>query len=265
VCPIEDPNPLVSGRGFEVLRKNGIEVVTGVLKTEAERQNERFIHWHHTKRPFVHLKMAVSLDGKIATRTGDSKWITGPAARKKVQSLRYRNDAILVGLNTVLADNPSLTDRTGKPRNKKFVRVVLDNSLRLPLDSKVVNTAGEYPTIVFTDDFEKRKKRELEKKGVEVIKIEGGGRNLIGVLEELGKREIQGLLVEGGSSVAGSFFDEDLIDKISFFIAPKLIGGRDAPGSIGGKGSETLSDASNLKDHRVINHGKDLEITGYPH
>lgn len=263
VAPIEDPNPLVAGKGFEFLRQKGIEVVTDILREEAEKQNEKYIHWHQTGRPFVHLKMAISLDGRIATRTGDSRWITGEESLQRVHEIRNQYDAILVGANTVVVDNPSLTDRSGKPRNRPLVRVVLDNSLRTSLNSQLVLTAREVPTIIFTDSLDEVKIGGLKGEGVEVIYLAEGGRNLQGVLQELGKREIQSVLVEGGAEVSGSFYDAKLIDKISFFIAPLVIGGKEAPTAIGGVGSQVLSKAMRLEDFEVINHGKDLEITGY--
>lgn len=264
VCPIEDPNPLVSGKGFAKLRDNGIEVVTGIFKNDALKQNEKFIHWHKTGRPFVHLKMAISLDGRIATRTGDSQWITGAASLKKVHQLRHEYDAILVGGNTAFVDNPSLTDRSGLEKNRELVRIVLDNSLRLGLNSQLVLTAKEFPTIVFTTHNDSGKIKELEDESVELIQISEGGRNLQGVLQELSRREIQSVLVEGGAEVAGSFYDAKLIDKLTFFIAPIIIGGKNAPTAIGGQGSQVLSSAMRLKDMQIIHHEQDIEITGYP-
>jgi diaminohydroxyphosphoribosylaminopyrimidine deaminase/5-amino-6-(5-phosphoribosylamino)uracil reductase len=264
VCPIEDPNPLVSGKGFEVLRGNGVEVVTGILKAEAERQNEKFIHWHRTKRPFVHLKTAISLDGHIATRTGDSRWITGEESRKKSHDLRHEYDAILIGANTATIDNPNLTDRSGKTRRRKLVRVVLDNSLRLSTNSQIVFTAKETPTIIFTDNNDEEKIQTLKEEDVKVIQIAEGGRNLFGVLQELGKLDLQGVIVEGGAEIAGAFYDAKLIDKISFFIAPIVIGGKIAPMAIGGQGAQQIASAMRLRDVELNNHGVDIEITGYP-
>ena len=264
VSPIEDPNPLVAGKGFESLRQAGIEVVTEILKKEAERQNEKYIHWHKTGRPFVHLKAAISLDGRIATRTGDSRWITGAESRKKSHELRREYDAILVGANTVTIDNPSLTDRSGLPRRRPLVRVVLDNSLKTSLASNLVLTAKEFSTIVFTDSVDAEKIAELKCEGVEVVEIAEGGRNLHGVLRELARRNLQSVIVEGGASVAGAFYDAKLIDKISFFIAPLVVGGKTAPPAIGGAGASVLSSAMRLRDVEVINHGADFEVTGYP-
>jgi len=264
VAPIEDPNPLVSGRGFQVLRESGIEVVTGILKEEAALLNEKFCHWHKTKRPFVHLKMAISLDGRIATRTGDSRWITGEESRKKSHELRHEYDAIMIGANTVAVDNPGLTDRSGKTRRRKLVRVVLDNSLRLSPDSQLVLTAKETPTIIFTDNDNEEKIKSLKDEGVKVVQIAEGGRNLFGVLQELAKRDLQSVLVEGGAEIAGAFYDAELIDKVSFFIAPIIIGGKNAPMAIGGQGAQQIASAMRLRDVETKHHGVDIEISGYP-
>ncbi|MDQ3179334.1 MAG: bifunctional diaminohydroxyphosphoribosylaminopyrimidine deaminase/5-amino-6-(5-phosphoribosylamino)uracil reductase RibD, partial [Acidobacteriota bacterium] len=220
--------------------------------------------WHKTGRPFVHLKMAISLDGRIATRTGDSRWITGAESRGRVHDLRREYDAVLVGANTVVVDNPLLTDRSEKTRRRKLVRVVLDNSLRVSPNSQIVLTAKDVPTIIFTDSSNDDKIALLRSEGVEVINIAEGGRNLFGVLQELAKKDIQSILVEGGAAVSGSFYDAKLIDKISFFIAPIVIGGKDAPVSIGGNGSQVLANAMRLQNVEIKHHGEDFEVTGYP-
>jgi diaminohydroxyphosphoribosylaminopyrimidine deaminase / 5-amino-6-(5-phosphoribosylamino)uracil reductase len=264
VCPIEDPNPLVAGKGFEFLRQKGIEVVTGILKDEAARQNEKYIHWHNTGRPFVHLKMAISLDGRIATRTGDSRWITGAESLKKSHLLRHEYDAILVGANTVTVDNPTLTDRSDLPRRRPLTRIVLDNSLKISQSAKLVLTAKDAPTIVFTDSDDAEKIKNLKDEGVEVVRVAEGGRNLQGVLQELGKRQIQSVIVEGGAAIAGAFYDAKLIDKVTVFIAPLVIGGIDAPSAIGGIGASRLSGAMQLDNVEVNRHDADVEITGYP-
>ncbi len=262
ICPIEDPNPLVSGKGFAKLRENGIEVVTGILKDEAERLCEKFIHWHKTGRPFVHLKMAMSLDGRISLKDSVSTAISGKESAKRVQDLRHEYDAILVGGNTAFVDNPNLTDRSGKKRHRKLVRVILDNSLRISENSKLVETVQISPTIVFSNSDNSAKIKLLEGKGVEVTP--SNARDLTKVLDDLSKRELQSVLVEGGTEIAGSFIDKKLVNKVTFFYAPIIIGGKDAPTAIGGKGSQDLSGAIRLKDLEITNHGKDLEITGYP-
>ena len=185
VCPIEDPNPLVSGRGFARLRDAGIEVVTGILADEASRLNEKFICWHKNQRPFVHLKLAMSLDGRISVDSSVSTANSGDAGRKRVPENRREHDAILVGGNTAFVDNPSLTDRSGKPRRRSLLRVVLDNRLQTPLDGLLATTARETPTMVFTNSHDETKKEALRNSGVEIIDLEMGGRDLSGVLAEL--------------------------------------------------------------------------------
>ena len=264
VCPIEDPNPLVSGKGFEHLRSAGIDVTTGVLAAEATKLNEKFITWHKKGRPFVHLKLAMSLDGRISLRNSVSTALSGDAARGRVQAIRHEHDAILVGSNTAFVDNPSLTDRSGKPRRRPLVRIVLDNRLRLPLDSTLATTTAEAPTIVFTNCIDPEPVARLQEMGVDVVPIEGGARNIRAVVKELMKREIQSVLVEGGTEVAGACIDARIVDKVTFICSPIIIGGKEAPVAIGGKGASGLSDALRLKDIEVIRHGDDIEITGYP-
>ncbi|HMS08526.1 MAG TPA: bifunctional diaminohydroxyphosphoribosylaminopyrimidine deaminase/5-amino-6-(5-phosphoribosylamino)uracil reductase RibD [Pyrinomonadaceae bacterium] len=264
VCPIEDPNPLVSGKGFERLRAAGVEVVSGLLADEAARVNEKFICWHRNDRPFVHLKLAMSLDGRISLKSSVSTALSGEDARKRVHDLRHEHDAIMVGATTAAVDDPSLTDRSGKPRRRPLVRVILDNSLRLPLDSKLATTTAEAPTYVMTNSIDPERVGPLQEIGVDVIPVEGGARNLEGVLAELKRREIQSVLVEGGTAVAGAFIDAGLVDKVTFILAPLVIGGTDAPNAVGGNGARSLSEALKLRDMTVSRIGDDIEITGYP-
>lgn len=264
VCPIEDPNPLVSGKGFQRLRDSGIEVVTGILADEARQRNEKFICWHKKQRPFVHLKLAMSLDGRISIKKSVSTGLSGVDARTRVQGLRHEHDAILVGANTAVIDNPSLTDRSGLSRRRPLVRVVLDNRLRLSPDSTLAATTDDAPTIIFTNCIDPEAVRRLQDKGVNVVPVEGGARNLEAVLHELYKMDIQSVLVEGGTGVAGAFIDARLVDKVTFICSPIIIGGGEAPVAIGGKGSDTLEQAVRLKDLLVERLGEDVEITGYP-
>jgi diaminohydroxyphosphoribosylaminopyrimidine deaminase / 5-amino-6-(5-phosphoribosylamino)uracil reductase len=264
VCPIEDPNPLVSGRGFERLRNAGVEVVTGILADEASHLNERFICWHKKRRPFVHLKLAMSLDGRISLNGSVSTALSGESARVRVHRLRHEHDAILVGANTAVVDNPSLTDRSGEPRRRPLVRVILDNRLRLSPDSTLARTTADAPTIVFTNCIDPETVARLTESGVDVVPIEGGARNLTAVLDELYRREIQSVLIEGGTTVAGAFIDARLVDKFTFIYAPILIGGSEAPVAIGGSGVSRLSEAFRLKDIEIERLGEDIEITGYP-
>lgn len=264
VCPIEDPNPLVSGRGFETLRNAGVQVDVGLLADEAAKLNEKFICWHKNQRPFVHLKLAMSLDGRISVDSSVSTAISGDAGRKRVQDIRHEHDAILVGGNTAFVDNPSLTDRSGKPRRRSLVRVVLDNRLQIPLDCTLVTTAKETPTMVVTNSHDNEKKTALRDSGVDLIELEMGGRDLVGVLAELKKRSIQSVLVEGGTEVAGAFVDAKLVDKVTLIAAPLIIGGRNAPAAIGGVGPDSLAEALHLSDISIERHGDDIEITAYP-
>ncbi|MCI0338559.1 MAG: bifunctional diaminohydroxyphosphoribosylaminopyrimidine deaminase/5-amino-6-(5-phosphoribosylamino)uracil reductase RibD [Acidobacteria bacterium] len=279
VASMVDPNPQVNGRGFEQLREAGIEVSVGLMEREAQRLNEKYTKYVSTGLPFVHLKTACSLDGRIATRTGDSKWITGEEARAASQLLRHEYDAILVGIGTVLADDPMLTDRTNKPRRKPLARIVLDARLRIPPDSKLVRTARECPLIIFSagqgnavsTDFPmpsqwNARREELEKLGAEVVCVAGesGRLDLSEALAELGRRHLISLIVEGGAEVAGSFVKGRLVDKATFFIAPKIIGGRNAIAGIGGSGFETLSEALELQEVGIFQRGNDWEFTGYP-
>lgn len=264
VCPIEDPNPLVSGKGFERLRAAGVEVVTGLHADEAARLNEKFICWHRKRRPFVHLKLAMSLDGRISLRNSVSTALSGEGSRQRVQDLRHEYDAILVGANTAVVDNPSLTDRSGKPRRRPLARVILDNRLRLPETSTLVTTTAQAPTLVFTNCIDPDAVSRLTSKGVEVVPVEGGARNLKLVLDELYKREIQSVLVEGGTGVAGAFVDARLVDKVTLIAAPLIIGGEEAPSAVGGRGASDLADALRIRDIEITRHGDDIELTGYP-
>ena len=264
VAPIEDPNPKVSGKGFAHLRSAGLEVSVGLLSREAERLNEKYLHFMRTGRPFVHLKLASSLDGKIATRTGDSRWITGTESRAQVHELRHEYDAILIGAGTVRVDDPLLSDRSQKERRKPLVRVVLDEKLEISARSKLVQSANESPVLIFAGNSVASSASDAMPRGVEVVRDSANGRDLAMILDELGKREIQSVLVEGGANVAGKFLDAGLVNKVSFFIAPKIIGGVDAPTAIGGRGVEKLAEGLELQEVKVTQRGQDVEFTGYP-
>ena len=213
----------------------------------------------------MHLKLASSLDGRTATRTGDSRWITGQEARRRVHELRHESDAILVGAGTAQTDDPLLTDRSGRKRRRTLVRVVLDERLCINPDSQLVQTARENPLLVFASkEADAARVKLLESAGVEVVQDETGGRNLRAVLDELGRRSLQSVLVEGGSTVAGAFVDACLVDKVTFFIAPLIIGGRDATAAVAGRGAERIANALRLDDAEIKQHGRDVEITGYP-
>ena len=234
-----------------------------MLAREASRLNEKYIHALGTGRPFVHLKLAVSLDGRIATRTGHARWISSEESRARAHRLRHEYDAILVGSGTATTDDPLLTDRSGLARRRSLMRVVLDEHLRLNPESNLARTAREAPVLVFTSiDADAQKIAALEGRGVEVLRAASGGRDLASVLEELSRRDVQGLLVEGGASIAGAFLRAGLVNKASFFIAPIILGG-DALGAVGGAGALNVADAAKLQDIEVARRGPDVEITGY--
>lgn len=259
VFGMNDPNPNVRGGGEEELRKNGIEVKKGVLENEAKKLNEVFIKYTKTKMPFVVLKIAMSMDGKIATKTGDSKWITSEKTRKYVHKLRSKYDAILVGINTILKDNPLLTTRINGKKNP--IKIILDSKLRIPISANVIDSNLIMAT---SKKYNVKKKRILESKGAKIIVC---GKNTILLkilLRKLGKLGITSVLVEGGSEIHGSFFDEKLVDKIILFYAPKIIGGKEAKIAIGGKGIENMNSAIRIKDLKMKKIDEDFVFEGYP-
>ncbi len=264
VVAMVDPNPYVSGMGIKTLRKAGIRTRTGVLKQEAQRLNEVFLKFITKKEPFVTLKMAQSLDGKIATAKGESKWITGSQSRNKVHKLRREVDAILTGIGTVEADNPSLDCRIGRGKNP--YRIIVDSSLHIPLSSKVLKH-DDGRTIIATTSRASDKKIKFILKGgnqVIVIKAQKGRVDLKKLMKELGKLEISSLLIEGGSSISASALSDGIVDKVMFFSAPKIIGGTDSLSSVGGSSPARLSSAIELRDIKVTAYGKDFLIEGYP-
>ena len=262
VAPIDDPNPLVSGKGFDQLRASGVEVVTGILADEATRLNEKFICWHKNLRPFVHVKLAMSLDGRISLNRSISTALSGAAALERVHAFRHEHDAILVGSNTVVTDDPSLTDRSGRKRRRPLVRVILDNRLRTTVESTIVKTAREIPTIIISNSADATARHELIDRGVDVVN--GDARDLTAVLSALRERELQSVLVEGGTEVAGAFRDAGLIDKLSLMMSPRIIGGSESPLAFGGRGAASIEEAVPMRDISIERHGEDIEITGYP-
>ena len=247
VVATADPNPLVGGRGIALLRRAGISVETGVLAAEAARVNERFLRSARLGRPFVLLKAATTLDGRIATASGHSKWITGPAERRQARWLRRLHDAVLVGIGTVRADDPLLlpTPRTRRP----FTRVVLDSRLQLPFESQLVRTASaRQPVLVLTCHESPPRRRELEATGVTVVPVaaDGGRVALPAALEALGERGLRSLMVEGGSEVLGSFLAARLLDQVALFRAPILLGGRGSRPAFGGEDPATIADGLRL-------------------
>lgn len=257
-----DPNPLVAGNGVKILEDAGIEVVTGVREEESNNMNRVFNKFIVEKRPFVTLKGASTLDGKIATHSLDSKWITSADARQDVHELRSENMAILVGVGTVIADDPELTARVQNGRNP--IRIVLDSSLRLPLEAKVV-TDGLAETWIFTSQhYDQNKRTQLENAGVQVFETTGETRtNLDDVLQILGEKSVSSLFIEGGGNVNAAFVENGFIDKVVLYFAPKLIGGKNAPTFLEGDGFNLMQEAVELVDGEFTKIGKDFKFTGY--
>ena len=262
VVACRDPNPLVNGEGIRKIRAAGIEVTEGVLEKEARRANEIFFTFVATGLPFVQLKLAESLDGKIATHTGDSKWISGDRSRTEVHRLRRRFAAILVGANTVINDDPLLTVRHVEGPNP--VRIVLDGRGRIPLDARMLSAEGR--TIVATATMPENKETSLRERGVEIwcLPSDDGKVDLQALLSRLGKENLDSLLIEGGGETAAAFLDAGLVDKVSFFIAPMIIGGRDGVPAVGGEGVAQVADALRLRDVNITRCGDDIMINGYP-
>jgi diaminohydroxyphosphoribosylaminopyrimidine deaminase/5-amino-6-(5-phosphoribosylamino)uracil reductase len=266
VAPCEDPNPAVSGKGFAALRAAGLSVDVGVLETEARRLNETFFTYIQTGRPFVILKAAASLDGKIATQTGDSRWITGESARQHVHHLRNEVDAVLVGIGTILRDNPMLTTRLGVPDQRDPTRVIVDNLARLPLRAQVINRSSTAPTILAVSAMAPRARVEaLEREGVQVLMVPGSPRrvSLAHLMEVLGKMGFLSVMIEGGAEINASALQEGIVDKLLLFLAPILIGGKSTPTAVGGEGIQTLRQAKRLRDVRIERFGEDILIEGY--
>ncbi len=260
VAAERDPYEQVAGKGASRLRKAGIEVATGLCEREAARLMAPYLTLQRLGRPWVILKWAQSLDGKIATRTGDSKWISSQASRRRVHRLRGRVDAVLVGAGTVLADDPLLTCRDARTR-RVATRVVLDPRLRTPPGSRLVRTAGEVPLLLATSRTAARSAQaaRLERAGAELLVVPQRGRslNLAALLGELGRRRMSNLLVEGGGKALGSFLDAGLADEAVVYVARRLIGGAGAPGPLGGIGPDTIGKAPLPVDVRVSRSGAD--------
>jgi diaminohydroxyphosphoribosylaminopyrimidine deaminase/5-amino-6-(5-phosphoribosylamino)uracil reductase len=264
VVAMIDPNPHVSGGGIRALRRAGLDVATGLLEPQARTLNEAFIKHVSTGMPFVTLKIAQTLDGKIATASGESKWITGEKAREEGHRLRDSNDAVLVGINTVLKDDPSLTARI--PKGRDPIRVVLDSRLRIPLNAKILAQKSSAKTIVATlATAPKTKIKKLHAVGAEVlfVKSSNGHVDLRDLMKNLGRKDIVSVLIEGGAEVHASAVWSGIADKVVFFVAPMLMTGRDSLCSIGGISPLQLSQAVRLRDVTSHSLGEDLMIEGY--
>ena len=272
VAAMQDPNPAVAGEGFRRLRAAGIAVEVGLLQEEARELNESFACWIRTRRPFVTLKSAMTLDGRIAAppsrqhdRTRSQEWITSEEARWHVQQVRHEHDAIMVGVGTVLTDNPLLTDRTGLARRRPLLRVILDSTLRIPLDCRLVQTAHEGDLVVFCTFAETHKRSALEQAGVRVVQVEGSHARTDpeAVLRRLGEWEITSLVVEGGSQLNWAMLSKQLVDKILFYYAPRILGGLEAVPLAGGPGYDRVSEAARVERISLHRFGPDFSLQGY--
>jgi diaminohydroxyphosphoribosylaminopyrimidine deaminase/5-amino-6-(5-phosphoribosylamino)uracil reductase len=260
---IRDPDPRVNGGGFRRLRQKGVIVEVGLMRAEATRLNRAFTKFVTEGLPLVTLKGAASLDGRIATRTGDSMWITSAEAREHARLLRREHDAVMVGIGTVLADDPRLTARPRHNRLAPLFRVVLDGSLRLPARARLLATLGEGPVLVFAGPDASRSRAErLETRGVTVerLPLRRGRLELQSALSHLAERDVTRLLVEGGGELHASFLEQGLADRVVLYLAPRLIGGRDARALVGGEGPRRLVDAAQLE--RLVSYrvGADLVV-----
>ncbi|WP_257347806.1 bifunctional diaminohydroxyphosphoribosylaminopyrimidine deaminase/5-amino-6-(5-phosphoribosylamino)uracil reductase RibD [Pseudalkalibacillus decolorationis] len=258
-----DPNPLVAGRGMEKLQKAGINVHVGLLETEALELNPFFNHYMRSGLPYVTLKFASSLDGKIATKTGHSKWITSEEARQDAHHYRHKHDAILVGVNTVISDDPSLTTRLPIGGNNP-IRIVLDSHLRIPLNSKLLTDEEARTWIVTSTLATETAIRAVENTGARIIQLNEEKINVKTVLQLLGNEKVTSVFVEGGGTVHASFMAERCIQQVVSYIAPMLIGGEDARSVIGGQGVEFIDDALQLEVQSYETIGKDMKIILVP-
>lgn len=267
---MKDPNPKVAGRGIDELKRHGVEVADGILEEKAKRLNEAYIKYITTSKPFVILKVAMTLDGKIATPQGDSKWITGEKARSFVHKMRNNVDAVMTAVGTVKADDPQLTVRLYKNRNiKNPARILIDPDLETPIDFKIFDIPPE--TILVTREIShyegsqaiSEKKKMLYGKGVQILEYEGSKVDLEWLMKRLGDKGICSLMIEGGSSFSGSCLNDGIVDKVIFFIAPKILGGKDSIPAVGGDNLRGLDDALKIDSLKISRLGNDIMIEGY--
>ncbi|MGZ8381645.1 MAG: bifunctional diaminohydroxyphosphoribosylaminopyrimidine deaminase/5-amino-6-(5-phosphoribosylamino)uracil reductase RibD [Nitrospira sp.] len=269
VIAMQDPNPSVKGKGAAALRRARLPVTVGVARSEAEELNKSYDHWMKTGRPYVTLKAGMTLDGKLATATGESRWITSAASRREVHQLRRSADAVLVGVGTVLADNPSVTARTG-PQLEKLalqqpLRIVVDSRLRTPLKAQVLAQRDKAKTVIATTAAAPAARRSaLQKKGIEILTLPAlqGRVSLPALLEELGRRGILSVLVEGGGEINASLIKDKLVNRIRLYMAPLLLGGQNAKGIIGGESPARLAGAIKLRHVVTRSVGHDVVVEG---
>ena len=263
---ITDPNALVDGNGKKELEEAGITVVEGEESGASQRLNEAYFKFITTGLPFVVAKFAASLDGKIATRTGDARWITGEAARREAHRLRTTADALVVGVGTILADDPQLTarDEQDTPMPRQPLRIIVDSTGRPPVTARLFQEPG--PVLLVGSRIPDERAKALREAGAEIVLLpaKGGGVDLKALLTLLGERDVVSIMVEGGGTLLGGFFDHGLVDKVVAFIAPLIIGGATATPAVGGQGSDTLAGALHLQEVRTQILGEDLMVVGYP-
>lgn len=259
---ILDPNPLVAGKGVKILQDAGIEVVSGLCEDEIREMNKVFLKYITTKRPYVIMKTAMTLDGKIAAHTGDSKWVTNAESRKAVHALRSELAGVVVGINTVLADDPMLNCRLDG-RCHQPVRIVVDSKLRIPMDSQLVKTAKEYRTIIATSQAV-ISTEALISKGIEIVFCASNDNHvdINDLMDKLGAMGIDSLLLEGGGTLNAAFLEAGCVDEVWAFIAPKIIGGAAAKTPVSGKGIDLMSEAINLHNIEILNINGDILIKG---
>ncbi len=264
---MKDPNKQVSGKGLRALKAQGIVIVSGILKKECMKLNESFVKVMQTGMPFVIMKTAMSLDGKIATRSGDARWISGELARKHVHKIRNYVDAILVGTETVLKDNPRLTCRLATGSVEHPIRIILDRRNRIPLTANVFKNSRSQPVIYVTgSDISPARQKALVARKVEILngKFGKNGFHIKPLLKELANRDMNSILVEGGAELNASVLKAGVVDRVVAFISPILIGGGKAPGFLGGQGVMKVNDAIKLKDIEVTKIGEDLMVEAIP-
>jgi diaminohydroxyphosphoribosylaminopyrimidine deaminase/5-amino-6-(5-phosphoribosylamino)uracil reductase len=265
VVAMRDPNPHVAGRGIAQLRRAGIQVATGVCEGEARRLNEGFANWIRTGLPFVTLKTALTLDGRIASRQGSTTWITSERSREAVQRLRHESDALLTGIGTVLVDNPRMSDRTGKPRRRRLLRAIVDSRLRMPLKSELVKSPQSDVIVYTTQPHDAAKARALERAGIDVVRVpaHSGRVDLQAVMRDLGNRQILNVILEAGAELNGAALEAGIVDKMILFYAPKIMGTDGVP--MASVSSRWFANSPPLQNLRVLNCGPDFVVEGYFH